>query len=288
MQSVYFHAVTEDCSLGFTFGFNPNKNQYLDMDLSLYKAKEDDSSTYYLVFIIYIVSPTNGYIMSSRNIDADCDGWQVFHLHDYVSSTLQNGTNFLQFRVLVFKDGQFGMPCSEISNIFRMNAVQEEVQEEDEGSALDDKTTATTTEETVDGITEYVETLDNQLDYIPVMTIFTAKKERKKRDTSVRRLVTADKAAKNRCRRVDKFATQDSIWISNELYSVLHPVTYNVGECKYESEEGDAGVVSKQHCVPTKFKSVEMLVKKTTQSRHYVIHRNNDTIIDECGLSFHR
>ena len=274
------------------------KDTYLDMDLALYKAKEDDLSTFYLIYIIYLESATNGWIVSEKILDASCEGWQVFHLSSFISTTLQaNGTNNMHFRILAFKNGLEGMSCSQISELFLMRANQEDKDssQEDKDSSQEDKGSGEPNNET-----ELVEE-DNALeegapenddaftissdfepiDYIPVITVFTTKNGRAKRDAGTMSSIT--QSGGGACHRVDKHTRLESVKIADEEYSVVHPTTYNIGECRYEGAEGSLS--STEHCVPTGYKSTQMLVqKKTAESRHYAIHRNTDLIIDSCGL----
>lgn len=339
--------VNEDCSFSITLNIDFITNQYLDMDLSLYKAKENELRGYHF-FLVYLQSPSSGYIVSNKVMASSCEGWQVFHINNYISQYLKNGTNTLKFRIILYEDAPtpIEMNCDRISNVFLMKAPKTEVEVEDSPTAgtatednaiteLDDSPTAwdspseiyntpiagdslttpvtedspmTAAGSTITGDTPIAQDptmaqdkeipsdaqvqvfsipIDAQIDYIPILTIFTTRSNKKRRrdvgttgiDQIHGHLQPDHSHSSNKlCRRVDKLAILDNI--AGKSLSVLHPATHNVGECQYE---GEGGPSIAQYCTPTSFKSVQLLVQRSTTE--YAIHRNSDTVVDECGLS---
>lgn len=206
------------------------------------------------------------------------------------------GENDMRFRVIVFKNGIVGMSCSQISSVFLMNATYLEdapPQVQGSGGGLgflertrrEENSLNQTVTSDLFSIPE-----DKLINYIPVLNIFSAKQQKRRRrntvDTPTHINITTESG---RCYRADKIAVFDSINIEDEPHTILRPANYNVGECKVGGDGQDKDErpflepFSEQICVPIKFKSVEMLVRKKTGTRHLSIHRNNDIIIEECG-----
>lgn len=242
------------------------------MDLALYKAKETDLSSQYLIYITYMTSLEAGFTVSSRIISSACSGWQVFHLGKLVMDSLQNGHNPLPFKVIVFKNFFKGLNCQEISELFVMgNTVlplppwfPKPVAGSGDGE---------------DTPNPFSIPNDKLVDYIPAVNLFySGSDKRKRRETKSQGSNGVIKMERNRCLRVDKMTLLHGlIKIGGEEYTILHPVLYNVGECK--SDQGQ-WLFTGQTCAPAKLKSVELLVAgKDSISTN----RNADIVIDECS-----
>ena len=241
------------------------------MDLALYKVKEEDLTSEYLIYITYMISLDGGQTVSSRLISSACSGWQVFHLSKFATDSLQNGYNPLRFKVIVFKNYVKALNCQEISELFVMgNAVlplPPWFPKPAEGSG--------------DGEEEPSNPFsipnDKLVDYIPSLNLFHSENARRKR-REAQGSNGVIKMERNGCFRVDKMTLlQGDIRISGEDYTILHPVLYNVGECKSDEEKW---LFTGQTCAPTKRKSMELLV---AEKNSISINRNADIVIEECS-----
>lgn len=228
-----------------------------------------------------MISLDAGQTVSSRIISSACNGWQVFHLNQFATDSLQNGYNPLQFKVIVFKNFIKGLNCQEISELFIMgNAVLPlppwfpAVPKPDgsgDGASL--------------GENPFSIPNDKLIDYIPALNLFysdnASRKRRETESLGSNGVIKMERNRGKRCFRVDKMTSlQGPIRIRGEEYTILHPVAYNVGECK--SDEGK-WLFSGQTCGPLKRKSVELLVKKKAEKGSISINRNADIVIEECS-----
>ena len=176
----------EEC----TIQFSAYQNSYLDVDLALYKATEQDLSSSYKVYILFMHTPTSVHLVGDRTISSACSGWQVFHLDHYVRDLLEVEET-LTFRIIVRKYGK-SLSCNQISQLFVMNAslsdwspppsaeglagfggfVPGPDPEEEEGSGTDDSkaTEGSFSEET----NPFSIPKDELIGYIPILTLFYA------------------------------------------------------------------------------------------------------------------
>lgn len=292
--------MNEDCI--FDFGVDIlDKTEYLAGDLALYKAEETDPSAFYFVFIIFMVTPTQGHIIANRIINAYCHNWQIFHLdYDVLNKYVVNGYNPFSLRVVVNKNGHKDLRCSEISSLFLLNA-----------SFPENKSEEMTTSPTAKGSGDYssgsddlkpepvfTEAIQNPfslpddelINYIPVLNLFKTGR-RKKREASIENLRGSnskmliysekDKVLNDQgsCQRIDKIIRLNPSNL-NATYTIIKPQNYNVGECAF-MRRGLKRMHSK--CIPTNYRPLEMLI---LQDNKISVHKNDNIIvIDDCGLS---
>jgi len=264
------------------------KSAFLSADLSIYKTEEENASDVYTIYIIHKVSIAGGYLADHRVIESKCNGWQVFHLYDYLLDLLQDGYNQIDLRIIIFKNDEvLPMNCSEISHVFLMGLGCPEGSFNNETSFNNDTSTTSDQDESMESdhtLTDpFLVLKDERHKFLPILTLFGKEKKRRKRNTNFEKTSPLNRSIeterRRRCYRADKLEVIDSIEIDSEQHALLQPTSYNIGECKLDYNDGE--LPSEEVCVPTEFSSLEMLVTKEEQ---IFIHSNDDIIIEKCGF----
>ena len=290
---LYFTAVNEDCVFNFSLIINLKHYSYSEGgDLAIYKAMEPNSSSVYQVYIFFMESTIGGHLTSSRTISSECNGWQVFHLSEIVTESLQDGLNNLGFRILVTRDQYSVMTCEEIGNVFLINTSYIKNDPPlyisgDHALFFDfDKTIAAPQPDQMDTNSSddnpFLIPEDKLIDYIPVLHLFYATKRKKRNaSTSVSR---KDMTRKREvlCVRMDKEVILTTMKVKGEEYKIIKPEIYNIGECRTVSKETDVNF----ECVAIKYTPLEVLAVKETNDQVFSIQSQKNLVIEECGPKF--
>ncbi len=180
-----------------TFQFAAPQRAYLDIDLALYKAAEENVS-YYTVYILLLPTPTSAHLVAKRNISSECSGWQVFHLDKYVRDKLEDGLTTLAFQIIVLKNKKERLSCKQVSELFVLNATfseettplpppeegfkgfipglaQPTTPEDDQGSAEDSKPPESTPSPAINETNPFSIPEEELIDFIPIINLFFIK-----------------------------------------------------------------------------------------------------------------
>ncbi len=296
---VFLCAVNEYCEINFTVHIYATSD-YSGLDLALYKAEESGNSSSYIVRIEYFTGSAFE-IISSRTISSECSGWQVFHIDQIpFNKIFHAGDNVVPLGIVVEKNGAF-LSCDDVGSIFVMTGTEPEPLGSGDYfynywffdyyyNPFEDQSTEK--EEDSNLATNPFSIPDDKLiDYIPVINLFRGDKKRRRRNARSMSLGEGLITNENErhCRRTDKMVRLDAIHIDTEVYRVVKPEIFNIGECEFVDKKDDrpsSNSSSTDVCAPSSFKPLDMLVArkgKNSKKHVYSIRRKYITVKD-CSL----
>lgn len=165
-----------------TIQFDAYQNDYLDLDLALYKASERDHSSSYKIYILFMHTPRSGHLVVDTTISSACSGWQIFHLDPNVREWLKTSSDpKLSFRIIVKRNATKTLSCEQVSDLFLLSAStsqeyeEQGLVEEDEGERGEEgsgEESSLPTEPPSKDTNPFPIPRDQQIDYIPILTLF--------------------------------------------------------------------------------------------------------------------
>lgn len=111
------------CELEFNI-YIDNGEVAKGIDFAMFKKTDlVVEDVYYYTYLIHKLPSNDVYTLASkRSIPASCNGWQVFHVHDYLAKTLQHGQTNFTLILAVFKESPLQsattLTCHEIKQSF--------------------------------------------------------------------------------------------------------------------------------------------------------------------------